>query len=80
MRIFGSGSLSSDPPGQLDILGHDGNSLGVDGTKVGVLEYSNHVSLSGLLKGEKSLRLEAELVVVVNCNCAHKSLKWCLQQ
>ena len=31
-------SLSTDAAGQLDVLGHDGDTLGVDGAKVGVLE------------------------------------------
>ena len=39
------GSLASDPPGQLDVLGHDGHSLGVDGTQVGVLKQADQVSL-----------------------------------
>ena len=43
------GPLSSDPPGQLDILWHDGHTLGVDGAQVGVLEETNQVSLAGLL-------------------------------
>ena len=32
------GSLASDPPSQLDILWHDGHTLGVNGAQVGVLE------------------------------------------
>jgi len=44
------GPLSSDPPGQLDILWHDGHTLGVDGAQVGVLKQTNQVSLAGLLK------------------------------
>ena len=47
-----SGSLTSDSSGELHVLWHDGNSLGVDGTEVGVLEESNHVGLSSLLEGE----------------------------
>jgi hypothetical protein len=37
--------LSADPPRELDILGHDGDPLGVDGAQVGVLEETNQVSL-----------------------------------
>ena len=33
-----------DTAGQLDILGHDGDPLGVDGAEVGVLEESDQVS------------------------------------
>ena len=32
------GALSSDPSCQLDVFGHDGDSLGVDCAQVGVLE------------------------------------------
>ena len=39
------GPLASDPPGQLDVFGHDGHSLGVDGAQVGVLKQSDQVSL-----------------------------------
>ena len=39
---FGSSkSLAADPSGQLDIFWHDGNSLGMYCTQVGVLEQSN---------------------------------------
>ena len=44
------GPLSSDPPGQLDVLWHDGHTLGVDGAQVGVLKQTNQVSLAGLLQ------------------------------
>ena len=29
------GPLSPDPPGQLDVLGHDGHLLGMDGLQTG---------------------------------------------
>ena len=43
-------SLATDSPGQLDIFGHDSDTLGVDGTQVGVLKQSNQVSFGCLLK------------------------------
>jgi len=55
------GPLSSDPPGQLDILWHDGHTLGVDGAQVGVLKQTNQVSLAGLLKSANGSRLESEI-------------------
>lgn len=54
MGIWSLGPFSSDSPSQLDILWHDGHTLGVDGAQVGVLEETNQVSLAGLLKWEKS--------------------------
>ena len=52
-------SLSTDTSGQLDVLGHDGHTLGVDGAQVGVLEQTDQVGLTSLLKkmGHVSLRV-----------------------
>ena len=47
-------TLSTDAPGELDVLGHDGHPLGMDGAKVGVLKETNKVSLTGLLKSGNS--------------------------
>ena len=44
------GTLSTDTTGELDVLGHDGHSLGVDGAKVGVLEERHEVGLGSLLQ------------------------------
>ena len=37
--------LAANAPGELDVLGHDGDALGVDGAQVGVLEQADQVSL-----------------------------------
>ena len=42
--------LSADTASQLDVLGHDCDTLGVDGTQVGVFEENNQVSLRCLLE------------------------------
>ena len=55
------GALSPDPPGQLDVLGHDGDPLGVDGAEVGVLEETHEVGLTGLLESHHGRALEAEV-------------------
>ncbi len=68
-------SLSSDSSGQLHVLGHDGDSLGVDGAEVGVLEESDHVSLGGLLESEDGGRLESEVGLVVIGDLSHESLE-----
>ena len=39
----------------------DGDTLGVDGAQVGVLEEGDEVSLNGLLKSTNGGRLEAEV-------------------
>ena len=44
-------TLATDTAGKLDVLGHDGHTLGMDGAQVGVLEQTDEVSLAGLLEG-----------------------------
>ena len=69
------GPLATDPPGQLDVLGHDGHPLGMDGTQVGVLKESNQVSLTGLLKGSHSRALEPQVSLEVLGNLTDKALE-----
>ena len=38
-------ALTTDAVGVLDVLGEDGDALGVDGVEVGVLEEANEVRL-----------------------------------
>ena len=60
-------ALATDAAGQLDVLRHDGDALGVDGAKVGVLEEANEVGLGRLLEGDDGRRLEAEVGLEVSC-------------
>ena len=55
------GSLSPDSPGELDVLWHDGHTLGVDGAQVGVFEQADQVSLAGLLQRANGSALEPEI-------------------
>lgn len=45
----------------MDVLGLDGDTLGVDGAKVGIFEERDEVSLDGLLESTDGGRLEAEV-------------------
>lgn len=54
-------SLSTDAASQLDVLGHDGHTFGVDGAQVGVLEKSNQVGFASLLEGHDGGALEAQV-------------------
>ena len=54
-------TLSTDAASQLNVLGHDGDTLGVNGTQVSVLKESNKVGLSGFLQGKNSRSLETEI-------------------
>ena len=51
-------SATPNTLGELEILGHDGDPLGVDGTEHGVLEQDGEVRLRSLLKGQNSDSLE----------------------
>ena len=68
-------AFATDSAGELDVLGHDGHSLGVDGAEVGVLEETNEVSLGGFLEGEDGGGLESEVVLVLSGDLADESLE-----
>lgn len=44
------GALASDAPSQLNVLGHNGDALGMDGAQIGVLKQTNQIRLAGLLE------------------------------
>ena len=73
--IKSSGALTTDSAGELHVLGHDGNSLGVDGAEVGVLEETDHVGLGGLLEGKDGRGLETELVSELRGDLTDESLE-----
>jgi histone H3 len=68
-------ALATDAAGKLDVLGHDGDTLGVDGGKVGVLEKTDEVGLGGLLKGKNGRSLEAKISLEVLSDLTDKSLE-----
>ena len=68
-------SLTSDSSSKLDILGHDGHTLGVDRGKVGILEQTNEVSLGGLLEGQNSARLESQISLEVLSDLTNETLE-----
>ena len=69
-------TLSTDTASQLDVLGHDGDPLGVDGTQVGILEETHQVGLTGLLKSHHGRALEPQISLEVLSNLANKALEW----
>merc|ERR1719250_301778 len=74
--ILSSGSLASDSPCELNILGHNGDLLSVDGAQVGVLEQSHQVSLASLLQSHHSRALEPEISLEILSNLPHEALEW----
>lgn len=54
-------ALTAEAAGELDVLGLDGDALGVNGAEVGVLEEGDEVGLDRLLESADGRRLEAEI-------------------
>ena len=67
--------LTTDPSGQLDIFGHDGDPLGMDGAEVGVLKETHKVSLASLLKSHYSRALEAQVSLEILSDLADQPLE-----
>ena len=68
-------SFTTDAASQLDVLGHDGHTLGVDGAQVGVFEETNEVSLGGLLKSHDGGGLESQVSLEVLGDLTNKTLE-----
>ena len=69
-------TFTTDTAGKLDVLGHDGHTLGVDGAQVGVLEETNQVSLRSLLQGHDGRALEAQVGLEVLGDLTDQTLEW----
>ena len=69
------GTFSSDSSSELDVLGHDGDSLGVDGAQVGVFEKTNEVGLGSFLESHDGGRLESEISLEVLGDFSDESLE-----
>ena len=71
----GLSTLATDAARQLDILGHDGHTLGVDGAQVGVFKQTNQVGLAGLLQGHDCAALEAKIGLEVLSDLTNQTLE-----
>ena len=74
-KICKLSTFATDAAGQLDVLWHDGNTLGMDGTQVGVLEQTHQVGLAGLLQSHHGGALEAEVSLEVLGNLPDQALE-----
>merc|ERR1711976_792890 len=69
------GAFTTDSTGQLDILGHDCNPLGVDSAQVGVFEEANQVSFRSLLQSSDGSGLEPQVGFEVLSDFTDKTLE-----
>lgn len=76
-RKRGSLGLAADATREADVLGHDGDALGVEGAQVGVLEQANQVGLGSLLQGHQGGALEAHVPRLVRAlgDLTHQTLE-----
>src|SRR6184192_4168117 len=68
-------TFSTDSSCQLNVLWHDGDSLGVDGAQVRVFKERDEVGFSGFLEGSNGRALESQIGLVVLSNFSHQSLE-----
>ena len=69
------GTLTTDTPGQLDVLGHDGDTLGVDSAQVGIFEETDQVSLRCFLESHDGGGLETQVSLEVLSDLTDKTLE-----
>ncbi|MCO5555899.1 hypothetical protein L7F22_009443 [Adiantum nelumboides] len=69
------GSLAPDAASQLNILGHNGDPLGMDCAKIGVFKETHQISFSCLLQSQDSRALEAQIRLEVLGDLTHKALE-----
>ena len=68
-------SLSADSAGQLNVLWHDGDALGMDGAQVGIFKEANQVSFASFLKSHHSRALETQVGLKILSDFSHKTLE-----
>ena len=68
-------TLSADTSGKLDILGHDGDTLGMDRAQVGVLKKTNQVGLAGFLQSHNGRALESQVSLEILGNFPDQPLE-----
>lgn len=68
-------SLPPYPASQLDVFGHDGDSLGVDGTQIGIFKQPHQVRFTGLLKGTDGCTLKPQVGLEVLGDLPHQPLE-----
>ena len=72
---MGLSTLSTDTASQLNVFGHDGDTLGVDGAEVSVLKQTNQISLAGLLKGHDGRALESQIGLEILSDLTDQTLE-----
>ena len=67
--------LASNTAGKLDVLGHDGHSLGVDCAQVGIFKEAYQIGLGGFLQRHHRRGLESQVGLEVLGNFSNEPLE-----
>jgi len=67
--------LASDSASELNILRHNGNSLSMNSTKIGIFKQTNKISFSCFLKSRNSATLESEICFEILSDFSNQSLE-----
>ncbi|GMS79369.1 hypothetical protein PENTCL1PPCAC_1544 [Pristionchus entomophagus] len=73
--VINLGAFPSDTTCQLDVLGHDCHSFGMDGTEIGVLKQTDEICFSCLLKSSHGSRLETEIRLEILSDLTNQTLE-----
>jgi len=68
-------SLATESSGKLNILALNGDTLGVDGAKIGILKERDEVGFNGFLEGTDGRGLEAKVGLEVLSDFTNKTLE-----
>lgn len=68
-------SLPPYPASQLDVFGHNGDSLGVDGTQIGIFKQPHQVCFTGLLKRTNGCTLKPQVGLEILGDLPHQPLE-----
>ena len=68
-------TFTTDAAGELDVLWHDGHTLGVDGAKVGIFEETDEVSFAGFLESHDGGALETKISLEVLSDLTDQTLE-----
>ena len=69
------GAFATETTGELNVLGLNGDTLGVDGTKVGIFKEGDEVGFDGFLECTDGGGLEAEVRLEVLGNFTDQTLE-----
>ena len=68
-------TFAADTTRKLGILGHDGDTLGVNGTQVGIFKETDKVGLGSFLESQDGRALETEITLEILGNLTHEALE-----